>query len=143
MSFVSLPPTGSIGFKVTGLIESVRGLDGVMKEWPIVRSAVLNEAARFLTNEAKRNVHVVSGDLKNSIGIEPGFQRASSVIVSAKMPYARIENERPGNKFPSKNSKGPYGAHNYFTKAIQATTRDFSSKIKVNFDKLWARHVNR
>ena len=131
--------TGSIGFKVTGLLESIRGLDGVMREWPVVEKAVLNEAGRFIVNEAKRNVHVVSGDLKNSISIEQSMS-PKVVTVSAKMPYARIENDRLGDKTPTPKTRGPYGAHNYFSRAIQAVERDFASRIKVSFDSLLRKH---
>jgi len=127
-------PTGGIGFKVTGLSESIRGLDNIMRDWPTVRRATLNEAARFLTNEAKRDVHVVTGRLKSSIGIES--QTANSVTVSAKTEYAAIENARKGTKHQTPKSIGPYGTHDYFTKAINNTTRDFQSKIKINFDSL-------
>jgi len=127
-------PTGGIGFKVTGLLESIRGLDNIMRDWPTVRRATLNEAARFLTNEAKRDVHVVTGRLKSSIGIES--QTSNSVIVSAKTEYAAIENARKGTKHQTPKSVGPYGTHDYFTKAINNTTRDFQTKIKVNFDSL-------
>jgi hypothetical protein len=134
----SLPPTGSIGFKVTGLLESIRGLDGVMREWPVVETAVLNEAGRFIVNEAKRNVHVVSGRLKASISIES--QTPKSVVVSAKMPYAKIENERPGDKRQGPKTQGPYGTHDYFTRATTAVTTSFASRIKVNFDRLLTKH---
>ena len=125
---------------MTGLNEAIRGLDNVIREWPTVQRAVLQEAARFLVNEAKTKVHVVSGDLKNSISIEPSAPNADSVIVSAKMPYARIENDRRGNKEPGKHTKPPYGPHGYFTLAVKATEKDFASRIKVNFDKLWAKN---
>jgi len=138
----SLPGKGFIGVKITGLNEILTSITNMQREWPVVRSAVLNEAGRFLANEAKRNVHVVSGDLKNSIGIEPGPPR-SSVIVSAKMPYAKKENDRPGDKHATQHSKPPYGPHDYFTRAINATSRDFQSRIKINFDKLLTRHKTR
>jgi len=140
MSF--LPTSGNIGFKVTGLSESIRGLDNIMRDWPVVRRATLYEAARFIVNEAKRDVHVVSGDLKRSIGIEPAISQ-NSVIVSAKMPYAWKENARPGTKKQTPKTKGPYGTHDYFTKAINNTTRDFQSKIKVNFDSLLRKNKTR
>ena len=133
------PPSGFIGFKVTGLLESIRGLDGVMREWPVVEKAVLNEAGRFIVNEAKRNVHVVSGRLKGSISIESSSS-PKSVVVSAKMPYAKIENDRKGDKVPTPKTRGPYGPHDYFTRAIQAVERDFASRIKVNFDRLLQKH---
>jgi len=139
MSFIS--PTGGIGFKVTGLIESVRGLDNIMRDWPTIRRATLNEAARFLTNEAKRDVHVVTGRLKGSIGIES--QTSNSVIVSARTEYAAIENARKGTKHQTAKTIGPYGTHDYFTKAINNTTRDFQSKIKVNFDSLLNKNKTR
>ena len=135
----SLPPTGSIGFKVTGLLESIRGLEAVIREWPVVEKAVLNEAGRFIVNEAKRNVHVVSGDLQRSISIEPN-QTPKMVVVSAKTRYAKIENDRKGDKVRTPKTKPPYGPHDYFTRAIQAVQRDFSSRIKVSFDSLLSKH---
>ena len=137
----SLPPSGSIGFKVTGLLESIRGLDNIMRDWPVVRRATLNEAARFLTNEAKRDVHVVSGRLKSSIGIES--QTANSVTVAARTEYAAIENARKGTKHQTAKTIGPYGKHSFFTDAISNTQRDFSSKIKINFDSLLNKNKTR
>ena len=134
----ALPPTGSIGFKVTGLLESIRGLDGVMRDWPVVERAVLNEAGRFIVNEAKRNVHVVTGNLKASISIES--QTPKSVTVSAKMPYAQIENARSGSKAQGPKTVGPYGTHDYFTRATNAVTTTFASRIKANFDSLLSKH---
>jgi hypothetical protein len=134
-----LSPTGSIGFKVTGLLESIRGLDSVLREWPIVEKAVLNEAGRFIVNEAKRNVHVVSGDLKRSISIEP-VSSPKVVVVSAKTRYAKIENDRQGEKRQTPKTVGPYGSHDYWNRAIQSVTRDFASRIKVNFDSLLRKH---
>ena len=134
----AIGPPGSIGFKVTGLLESVRGLDGVMREWPVVERAVLNEAGRFIVNEAQRNVNVVSGRLKASISIES--QTPKSVVVSAKMPYAKIENERSGTKSPSPKTQGPYGTHDYFTRATNVVTTSFASRIKVSFDSLLRKH---
>ena len=135
---LNIRPTGNIGFTVQGLDSVVRSLDAMGREIPTVRAAVLNEGARFLVNEAKRNVHVVSGRLKASISIET--QTSEFVIVSAKTPYAAIENLRPGEKTPGPKSRGPYGPHNYFTTAIASLQKVWMTRIKVNFDKLWQRH---
>ena len=140
---LNVRPSGNIGFTVQGLNEIVLSLDSMQREIPTVRAAVLNEAARFLVNEAKRNVHVVSGDLKNSISIESATTTADHVIVSAKTRYAAIENEREGVKRQTPKSKGPYGTHNYFTKAVIALQGIYATRIKVNFDQLWARHRTR
>ena len=137
MSF-NIRPTGNIGFTVTGLNEIIRSLDAMNREIPQVRVAVLNEGARFIVNEAKRNVHVVSGRLKGSIGIES--QAQNSVTVAARTAYAAIENARPGNKVARPKSVGPYGPHDYFTRAIAAFQQLFQSRIKVSFDNLWRRH---
>jgi hypothetical protein len=136
---MSLPPTGSIGFKVTGLLGSIKGMDAVLREWPIVEKAVLNEAGRFIVNEAKRNVHVVSGDLKRSISIDP-IPSPKMVVVSAKTRYAKIENDRRGDKRQTPKSLPPYGSHDYWNRAIQSVNRDFASKIKINFDSLLRKH---
>jgi hypothetical protein len=128
----------SVSFKVTGLNEIVSSLGAIESDFATVRTAVLNEAARFLTNEAQRNVHVVSGRLKASIGIES--QTPNSVVVSARTPYAAIENARAGEKHATAKTVGPYGTHDYFTRAIQALNQVFSSRIKINFDNVWRKH---
>src|SRR4030095_6126196 len=98
MSF-NIRPTGNIGFTVTGLNEIIRSLDAMNREITQVRTAVLNEGARFVVNEAKRNVHVVSGRLKASIGIESQAQNA--VVVSARTASAALEHTTPANTVPT------------------------------------------
>jgi Ribonuclease G/E len=137
MSF-NLRPTGNIGFVVTGLNEIIRSLDGINRDIPVIRGAVLNEGARFFVNEAKKNVHRVSSDLYNSIGIES--QTTNSVTIAARTAYAAIENARSGVKAPGKKSIGPYGPHNYWSRAITAFQTQFQSRIKVSFDRLWQKH---
>jgi Ribonuclease G/E len=130
-----------MGFVVTGLNEIISSLDAMNRDIPVIRTAVLNEGARFFVNEAKKNVHRVSSDLYNSIGIES--QTSNSVTIAARTPYAAIENARSGVKSPGKKSIGPYGPHNYWSRAITAFQTQFQSKIKVSFDKLWNRHRSR
>jgi Ribonuclease G/E len=137
MSF-NVRPSGNIGFTVTGLNEIIRSLDAMNRDIPVIRSAVLNEGARFFVNEAKKNVHRVSGDLYNSIGIES--QTSNSVTIAARTAYAAIENARAGSKVPRAKTIGPYGPHNYWSRAITAFQTQFQSRIKVSFDKLWQKH---
>ena len=137
MSF-DIRPTGNIGFSITGLSSIVNSMNGMRVDIPIIETAVLNERARFFVNEAKRNVHRVSSDLYNSIGIES--QSRSQVTIAAKTRYAAIENARRGEKAQTPKSRGPYGPHNYWDTAIRAVQRDFVSKIRVSYDKLWSRH---
>ena len=130
----------SISFKVTGLDEITRSIDTMGREIPYLRTAVLNEAARFFINEAKKNVHVVTGRLKNSISIDiPPNANTDHVIVSAKTPYARVENERPGEKHPGPGKTGPFGPHDYFTKAILDFEANYTSRIKIGFDALFTK----
>ena len=136
LSFIR--PNGNVGFTVTGLNEMIRSLDAMGREIPTVRTAVLNEGARFLVNEAKRNVHVVSGRLKASISIET--QTSNFVVVSAKTPYAAIENLREGTKSAGPKTRPPYGPHNYWTTAVASLQKIWMTRIKVNFDKLWQKH---
>jgi hypothetical protein len=137
MSF-DVRATGNIGFTITGLNNIIRSLDGVRRDIPIIRTAVLNEGARFFVNEARRNVHRVSSDLYNSIGIES--QGANSITVAARKAYAARENARSGDKAQTPKSIGPYGPHNYWDRAITAFQTLFQSRIKVSFDKLWSKH---
>ena len=123
-----------IEIKITGLDKVMNGFSNVEKEWPIVRKAVLKAAGRFFVNEAQRNVHRVSGNLYRSISIDS--QTPNSITVSAKMPYAAIENSRVGRKTPTVGTIGPYGPHNYWTLATQSLQQNFASRIKVNLDSL-------
>jgi len=102
---------------------------------PIAKNAILAEAGRFLVNEMKRNAHVVSGDMRDSIKADP--PSSEGVAVSVNVPYAAIENARAGIKLQTLDSRPPYGPHNFADRAVQAFQTDYQSKIKAAYDMLF------
>jgi Bacteriophage HK97-gp10, putative tail-component len=116
-----------ITVKVTGLNEAIAFSDNVTNRIPQTRKAVLEEAGDFFVKDAQKNVHVITGRLRSSIG--KGQVQQNSITVGATAPYAAFENRRPGQK-------GGQGEHNFGTRAAQATVQVLPNIVKRGYDEL-------
>lgn len=124
----------TITLTVEGLDEVINRLNQQINDLPLARRAILAEGSRFLVNELKRNAHVVSGKMRDSVRTDLITESEASVIIP--VPYAAIENARRGEKVGTPNTIGPYGPHNFADRAFEATQNEFRSRIKAGYDGL-------
>ena len=124
----------TIKLTVTGLDETINRLNQQINDLPVARRAILAEGSRFLVNELKRNAHVVTGAMRDSVNTESITDNEASVVIP--VPYAAIENSRGGDKIPTAKTIGPYGPHDFADRAFQATEMEFQSRIRATYDRL-------
>jgi hypothetical protein len=118
-----------ITLTVTGLDETINRLNQQINDLPVARRAILAEGSRFLVNELKRNAHVISGAMRDSVRADLITDISADVIVG--VPYAVYENARAG-------TKPGYGPHNFADRAFQATQFEFQSRIVAGYDRLFS-----
>jgi hypothetical protein len=124
--------SGRIGFKVTGLIESIRGLDGMLRDSPRTRTDILREGANLFAQDARANAHRISGKTANSIRVDSVTDRQATVSAGFGMPF---EEKRAGNKDGT--------PHKTFTEAGRRTNLIFPSIIRKHINNSIARHKTR
>ena len=135
MSF-SITGNARIGLRVQGLNELIRAVGDIQREQPQTKIGIHREASTFFVLKAKERVHKISGDLARSISVDS--ITSERAIVSAKMPYARPEEERKGNRrIP------PHTAHAYMRPSASDTAVQMPRFIKKGYDELLRRHKTR
>lgn len=133
---MSFQGSGFLRFTVKGQTELIAANNAIIREMPQTKMAIHREASTFFVQKAKERVHKVSGDLARSIEVESITPQQA--IVSANMPYARIEEERPGTR------KTPPGTkHAYMKPAAADTSLQMPKFIRKGFDELLRRHQTR
>jgi hypothetical protein len=132
MSFNNV--TGTIRINVTGLQEAMRGIDGVIREWPQTRLQIIREGALFFFKDAQKNAHVITGKTKASIHIESVTSQQGIISAGFGMPF---EEKRGGQRADTGTP------HKTFTAAAKATGAEMPHIIKRTFDALLARHRTR
>jgi len=119
---------------VTGLSESIRGTEGLIREWPQTRLQMVREGALFFFKDAQKNAHVITGKTKASIHIESITQQQGIITAGFGMPF---EEKRGGQRMDTGTP------HKTFTMAARATGAEMPHIIKRLFDALLARHRTR
>ena len=134
MSFSNPTVSGTIRMNVTGLVESIRGMEGVIREWPQTRLQMVREGALFFFKDAQKNAHVITGKTKASIHIESVTAQMGIISAGFGMPF---EEKRGGQRADTGTP------HKTFTAAAKATGAEMPHIIKRLFDALLARHKTR
>lgn len=135
MSF-SITGNTKVGLRVTGLPETLNSIAAIQRELPQTKMAIHREASTFMVWKAKEKVHKITGNLARSIRVDSITpQRA---VVSANMPYAKVEEERKGKRRIPPNTE-----HAYLKPAAQDTALQMPTMIKKGFDELLRRHKTR
>ncbi len=98
-----------INIRIEGLNEVIQGLNNMVSSSASTKQSLLEEASSFMANEMRNNVHVITGNLKSSIG---SFVVGDRAEVFANAEYAFYENRRIGGKRP--------GPHDFADKAAAA-----------------------
>ena len=119
---------------VTGLSESIRGTEGLIREWPQTRLQMVREGALFFFKDAQKNAHVITGKTKASIHIESITQQQGIITAGFGMPF---EEKRGGQRMDTGTP------HKTFTMAARTTGTEMPHIIKRLFDALLARHRTR
>ncbi len=132
MSF-SITGNARVGLRVTGLPEVIRSIGDIQREGSQTKMAIHREASTFFVLKAKEKVHKISGDLARSISVDSITPQQA--IVSAKMPYARTEEDRKGNRRIPPNTQ-----HAYMRPSASDTAAQMPRFIKKGYDDLLRRH---
>ena len=125
--------TGKVGFTVRGLNETINALNNIQNNLPATKKQILQEAATVFIQHARANVHVVSGILQRSIRIDSVTDKQA--IVSANTVYAKIEEERPGDRKIS-----PFTPHAYMAPSAEATKQVFPGIIIKEINGLFSKN---
>ena len=131
------------GSQFIGINDAIRWAESKSRDSKILRKVLANDAARFMVNELKINVHVwkpgkprKKPHMRDVIKMEPAGDNA---LVSVPTNYAQIENDRPGTKSGGQGEKIHYDRHNFADKSYQTTMTEYTSKIRVKYDDFFNR----
>ena len=105
-----------IRITVQGLDQVIGSLNNIPFKMDSLRRDILNQTADFMVQELKRNAHVITGNMRNSVRSQHLDQ--NSVMVEVGANYAVYENRRGGTKIG-------FGPHNFADMAEQATRQRF------------------
>ncbi len=124
-------PTDFIKITIDGLPERISGVDNIISGLDSTKQEILQEISSFMAEEMRRNVHVITGNLRSSI--------TSSVLgdtaeVSAGAEYAVYENARVGY---SKTNPGP---HDFADRALAATEQRAPQIVSEKLDRLFSQY---
>ena len=120
-----------ITFTVTGLDKVMSDINKLLSsDLPNTRRNVLSEVSNFMVGELKRNAHVITGNMRNSVRSQPVTDMQYLVEVGA--PYAFYENKRPGSR------RGGGGPHNFADMAEQATNSMFSNVVSSAYGNMFS-----
>ena len=126
--------SGTVRINVTGLTEAMRGIDGIIREWPQTRLQIIREGALFFFKDAQKNAHVITGKTKASIHIESITAQQGIISAGFGMPF---EEKRGGIRLDVGTK------HKTFTETAKTTGAELPRIIKRNFDALLNRHKTR
>ncbi len=130
MSFFGSTRTG---FSVKGLNETISATNAIEREMNPTKMQILRDSSTFFVLKAKEKVHKISGNLGRSISVDSITPQQA--IISAKMSYAKREEDRPGKRRIPPNTE-----HSYMKPAAALTAVQFPIIIKKGIDALLARH---
>ena len=132
----STSTSGTVRITITGIKEIIAAQQAMLREIPTFKMNAHRDASTFFVLKAKERVHKISGDLARSIKVDSITPQQA--IVSANMPYAKKEEERPGRR-----RIAPGTPHAYMAPAAVDTGKQMPTIIKKRFDELLAKHKTR
>lgn len=106
--------------RVTGLVESIRGLSDVMRRSPETNRQIINEATDLFERTAKSKVHVITGKTKRSTRKLTATSKYG--IIESKFG-AFWEEKREG-------SKGSLGPHKFLTETARVVKAEMPDIIR-------------
>jgi hypothetical protein len=115
-----------ITITITGVPEIIGMFDSIISKSSDNSNAVLTDVSNFMVNQAKTNAHVITGNMKNSIGASVADKSAT---VSASAEYSVYENARAGSKWGT--------THDFMDRAVDATIQEIPSILSKHSYK-WA-----
>jgi len=119
---------GFITITVQGMEERIQAAEFITESGLYdTRQAVLEQVSEFMANEMRRNAHVITGKMRDSINSEVLPDMA---IVEVTAPYAAYENRRIG---------GRQGPHDFADRAVNTTAFETPNIIKREYDNLFSR----
>lgn len=131
-----------VGFTISGLNETLHGIDSLIRDFGQTKQKILTEAATFYKNDAVANAHVITGKTKGSVKIESISDKEAIITAGFGMPF---EEKRSGVKVSSKKmftvgSTGVSTPHKTMTEAAKKTTKEMPSIIDKHMNQLLKRH---
>jgi len=121
-----------------GYQQNVSAIDGIIRDLSLIKNALLNKTANYFIQQLQINVHVWQPNkpkkgthLRDEMKKERGG--SNYVIITARKPYARVENRRRG-------TKPGHGPHNFGDIAYSATARNFRPDIIRAVNGVLAKH---
>jgi len=121
-----------ISINVNGLNEAVEGLNSAVGGLSSARTRILQQASQFMANELKRNAHVITGRMRDSVQVRSVSDKMAVVSVTA--PYAVYENARVGGK---------QGPHDFADRAEEATRNMLPDSIQENIGDLFKKTIKK
>ena len=106
-------PNASFNVRIDGLTQRIGALNTIISTGPTIQQRIVQRAGDFMSSEMKKNAHVMSGKMRQSVNYKI---QGNSAIVSVPVPYAVYENRRVG-------TKPGFGSHNFADKAMDATMK--------------------
>ncbi len=124
-------PTGFINITIDGLPERITGIDNIMNGLDSTKQEILQEISTYMAEEMRRNVHVITGNLKSSI---TSSVLGDTAVVSAGAEYAVYENARVGA------AKTNFGPHDFADRALASTEQRAPQIVSAALDRLFSNY---
>jgi HK97 gp10 family phage protein len=116
--------TDGIKIEVKGVKELQAVLGKLAVEIPLIVSDAVKDGGNIVKADAKKRVHVVTGNLRDSIDIlhQNNSGSKTEVQVGTDVPYAAKEEFRTGGKYP--------GSHAYLRPALDTNEEAIKAAIE-------------
>jgi len=114
----------------------VHSIVNVKVEVPMASKKVLQQAGNIFINDAKKNVHIITGKTRASIQAQTSTDREIDITMRYGALY---EIRRKGSKPPPRQGKGT-GPHNFLDHALKVTADKLPKLVEKEITSLFKKN---
>lgn len=112
---------GFITIEVRGLKEAQAAIDKVKSNEPQIKGLILEDITSVLIRDAKSKAHVITGNMKQNIGLQSIDKQSGKAVAEAGAEYSVYENARGGN-------------HAFWDQAVSTVEKNGLAMVKKRMD---------
>jgi len=114
----------------------VHSIVNVKVELPDASKKVLQQAGKVFIDDAKKNVHIITGKTRQSIQVDTSTDREIGITMRYGALY---EIRRKGSKPPPRQGKGT-GPHNFLDHALKVTADKLPKLVEKEITSLFRKN---